>query len=152
MSDDVIHDDATRLNDAEQLNSFLRANNMMALALGDTPDEYELMDEIIRGAWFDAFVKARELVSEGEGKTYEQLAEVANRAFQCSLNSQSVVPWDDILPEYRLKWGYLIRHTLTLLEWTSDEGPIEAFESQLVEMFRQVFPTVQVPETENATP
>ena len=141
-------DEPITLSDLQQFHSFLRVNSMLDSALGKVPEEYEFMQDEVRGAWVDAFQKAREVVMAGEGKKLDGLAEQANRAFQCSLNPQEVVAWENILPEYRLKWVFLIRQMVNILEWTSDEGSIQGFEVDMSNLFREHLAGI-LPPTEN---
>lgn len=142
-------DDVITLDDGQQLNSFLRVNSALDSALGREPEEFEFMQPEKQGAWADAFAKAREVVAAGDGKKFDALARDANHAFQCSLNSHEVVAWESILPEYRLKWIFLIRQTVNILEWGSDLGSIQQYEEELVQLFRDQLAELQ-PQMENS--
>ncbi len=141
-------DDIITLDEPQQLNSFLRVNSALDSALGREPEEFEFMQPEKQGAWADAYLKAREVVAAGDGKKFEALAKEANHAFQCSLNPQEVVAWETILPEYRLKWVFLIRQTVNILEWASDLGSIQPYEEDLVNLFREQLAALQ-PQTES---
>lgn len=132
---DIYGDEAT-MGEGQQFHSFLRVSAMLDSALGKEPEEFEFMQPELQSAWSDAFLKAKDVVTNGDGKKLESLAEEANRAFQCSLNPQEIVPWADILPEWRLKWVFLIRQTVNIIQWTSAEGEMRPLEEDMVQLFR----------------
>ncbi len=133
---DIYGEDEMTLSEAQQFHSFLRTNCMLDSALGKEPEEFEFMQQELQSAWSDAFLKAKEAATNGDGKRFEELAEQANLAFQSSLNPQEIVPWHDILPEWRLKWVFLIRQSVNMIQWTSAEGEMRMLEEDLVQLFR----------------
>lgn len=144
-----MNEDDITLDDEQQFNSFLRVNSALDSALGREPEEFEFMQPEKQGAWADAYAKAREVVAAGDGKKFDALAKEANHAFQCSLNPQEIVEWETILPEYRLKWIFLIRQTVNILEWASDLGSIHPYEEDLVNLFRDQLAELK-PQMENS--
>ncbi len=141
-----------RLTEEKAIISFLRVAYMLDAAMGMTPIEFGYMDEPVQAAWIDAYNKAREVVADAAGvdggRKIDDLARISNHAFQCSLNSSELVAWQDILPAYRLKWQFLIRHMAIILEWTSDEDDIIHVEEQLVGMFKEHLDLI--PQSENS--
>lgn len=136
MNAEEIYGDELPLTELQQMHSFLRTNSMLDSALGKEPEEFEFMQPELQSAWGDAFLKAREVVTNGDGKKFEELAEESNRAFQSSLNPQEIIPWLDILPEWRLKWVFLIRQMVNIIQWTTAEGEMRPLEEDMVQLFR----------------
>jgi hypothetical protein len=142
-------DEPELMSDVEQFRSFLRTNSALDAALGNEPREFEFLQDEEQAAWTDAYQKAADIVPKSTGRSWDSVAEEVNRAFQCALNPQQVVPWNDILPEYRLKWIFLIRQMVSIFEWASDESPIQHYEEQLVDLFREQLAALN-PQTENS--
>lgn len=155
MSMEQLGMEPVRLTEEKSINSFFRVAYMLDAAMGLTPVEFGYLDESVQAAWFDAYTKAREVVTDAAGveggRKIDELASIANNAFQCSLNSNEVVKWEDILPAYRLKWQFLIRHVALILEWTSDEDDIIHVEEQLIEMFKEQFSLIPQSENDDAS-
>ena len=127
------------LTDEQRALSWFRMVYLLDGALGRTPEEFGYMQDDLQTAWYDAMNRASQEVAacSDEPRRVDDMAKAANASFQASITPLVIVPWEDILPEYRLKWQFLIRHTANLFEWTTDEDEVEQIEMQLLDLFKE---------------
>lgn len=150
MSDESFNADAKTLESDAALISWLRVNYRCDGAMGVTPQEWEELDGGIQAAWIAAFEKINQEATNPEPKTVGQMAEMANRTFQCTVNPNELTPWEDILPEYQIKWACLSMYVRLLLEWTTDDSPLEHYEEEMVRLFKEKI--AEIPKEETACP
>jgi hypothetical protein len=135
----VAENELKTLSDEQRVLSWHRVVYMLDVALGRSPQEFGYMPEELAAAWMESLLKAFEEVSAcaDSPRRIDDMAREANRTFQSCITPTAVTEWQDILPEYRLKWQFLIRHVALMFEWTADEEPIEKVESDLVDLFKE---------------
>jgi hypothetical protein len=133
MDDDAVD---LELDAGARLRSWLKANNLFEVALGNPPHEWDGLQEDEQAAWLDAFAACQKCVAEANGSAYDALARIANVAFQRTMNPTCVVEWSDLPATCQLKWKFLVRHMVNLLLYDSeDDGAIQQHEEKIGDLF-----------------